>query len=207
MARYQEENKEAVILKAAEEEFLAKGFAGARTVEIARKAGVTHAMLHYYFKTKEQLFEKIMQAKFELMVHTIPPILLNKELSITERIREGMSQHFDILQRNAILPRFIINEIAQHPEYMEALREQIATAAATTLLSFQADLDEARARGEICQIDAFTLMFDIISLNIFGFIATPIIESIIPTTNMSLDAFWQMRKEENIRLILKRLQV
>ena len=56
-------NKEQEILEAAEREFIAKGFAGARTTSIAEAAGVTHAMLHYYFRTKEQLFERILDEK------------------------------------------------------------------------------------------------------------------------------------------------
>lgn len=51
------------ILKAAEAEFLAKGYAGARTTAIAEAAGVTHAMLHYYFRTKDKLFERILNEK------------------------------------------------------------------------------------------------------------------------------------------------
>ena len=49
------------ILKAAENEFFTKGFAGARTTAIAENAGVTHAMLHYYFRTKEQLFNTVLK--------------------------------------------------------------------------------------------------------------------------------------------------
>ena len=60
-------NKEQEILEAAEREFIAKGFAGARTTSIAEAAGVTHAMLHYYFRTKEQLFERILDEKMRLM--------------------------------------------------------------------------------------------------------------------------------------------
>lgn len=51
------QTKEQEILKAAEQEFLTKGYDGARTTSIAQAAGVTHAMLHYYFRTKEQLFD------------------------------------------------------------------------------------------------------------------------------------------------------
>lgn len=59
----QQENTSQRILKAAEEEFMNKGFAGAKTVEIARRAGVTHAMLHYYFRTKEMLFDRVLDDK------------------------------------------------------------------------------------------------------------------------------------------------
>ena len=51
---------ESRILQAAEEEFLLKGLEGARTTAIAERAGVTHAMLHYYFRTKNMLFERII---------------------------------------------------------------------------------------------------------------------------------------------------
>ena len=66
-----EENKEKTILLAAEQEFLEKGFEGARTVSIAQKAGVTHAMLHYYFRTKEQLFKKILDEKMQLFTASV----------------------------------------------------------------------------------------------------------------------------------------
>lgn len=54
---------ESRILQAAEEEFLLKGLEGARTTAIAERAGVTHAMLHYYFRTKNMLFERIIEEK------------------------------------------------------------------------------------------------------------------------------------------------
>lgn len=65
------QNKEHEILVAAEQEFLTKGFDGARTTSIAQAAGVTHAMLHYYFRTKEQLFERIVDDKFAQMSHSM----------------------------------------------------------------------------------------------------------------------------------------
>ena len=64
-------NKEQAILEAAEREFIVKGFAGARTTSIAEAAGVTHAMLHYYFRTKEQLFERILDEKMRLMGESV----------------------------------------------------------------------------------------------------------------------------------------
>ena len=63
--------KEQAILAAAEQEFLAKGFDGARTTSIAAAAGVTHAMLHYYFRTKENIFERILDEKLRLMGESV----------------------------------------------------------------------------------------------------------------------------------------
>ena len=63
-------NTEQSILKAAEKEFLKKGFSGSKTTEIAKEAGVTHAMLHYYFRTKENLFNKVFEEKAKQLADT-----------------------------------------------------------------------------------------------------------------------------------------
>ena len=63
MGEKEDKNTEQAILKAAEEEFLKKGYALSKTTDIAKQAGVTHAMLHYYFRTKENLFEKVFSQK------------------------------------------------------------------------------------------------------------------------------------------------
>ena len=66
-------NTEQSILKAAEKEFLKKGFSGSKTTEIAKEAGVTHAMLHYYFRTKENLFNKVFEEKARQLADTLRP--------------------------------------------------------------------------------------------------------------------------------------
>ena len=59
MGKHKDSKRENVLI-AAEEVFMKKGLKGARTVEIAQKAGVTHAVLHYWFNTKEELFNVIL---------------------------------------------------------------------------------------------------------------------------------------------------
>ena len=66
MDNQEKQSKEQQILAAAEQEFLTKGYDGARTTSIAQAAGVTHAMLHYYYRTKEQLFKRIVDEKFNV---------------------------------------------------------------------------------------------------------------------------------------------
>ena len=100
---------------AAEQEFLTKGFDGARTTSIADAAGVTHAMLHYYFRTKEQFFGRILNEKMALMATSMVAVMGNPSLPLVERIGQGIGQHFDFLMTNPELPRFIINEVATQP--------------------------------------------------------------------------------------------
>ncbi|MBR2932529.1 MAG: TetR/AcrR family transcriptional regulator, partial [Rikenellaceae bacterium] len=117
----EKQSKEQLILAAAEQEFLTKGYDGARTTSIAQAAGVTHAMLHYYFRTKEQLFERIVDEKFATMSHSMVAIMGDPSLPIVERIKGGIAAHFDFIAANPLLPRFVINEIVSRPERYEVL--------------------------------------------------------------------------------------
>lgn len=196
---------EKIILQAAEEEFLLKGFAGARTTEIAQKAGVNHAMLHYYFNTKEQLFEQVMAEKIALFRDSVASVFEQSDMPILEQIKEAMSRHFDFVRQNPLLPRFIINEISVRPEYIESLKSKLLPIAGNAFRKLQHSLDEASARGEICQIDARTLLIDVISMNLFVFIAHPIVTQMQPVLG-DLNAFYEARKQENIHVITKRLK-
>ena len=191
------------IWKAAEEEFLLKGFAGARTTEIARNAGVNHAMLHYYFKSKEQLFDYVMNQKMQQVQDSVAIVFQWEEIPVKERILEAMNRHFHFLCQNPTLPRFIINETITRPEYIEKLKDIGIHTLKEIVLRLQKDLDKAADEGTVCRIDAAELLMDIVSLNIFPFIVSPVLQSIQP--GMDMDAFYERRRKENENTILQRL--
>ena len=192
------------ILAAAEEEFLSKGFAGARTVAIARKAGVTHSMLHYYFRTKEHLFESVLDTKVQLLASSVLSTLyLNaNDLSFTDRIEAFIRGHLRFVMNNEHLPLFVINELVADPKRIDSLKKKLASMALKYISEFQSQMKKAVARGEICHIDLQTLLADIVSLNLFAVIAKPIFISI---TNMSDEQYFAWRCQENITMIKKRI--
>lgn len=202
----QTQNKEFKILEAAEREFLAKGFDGARTTSIARAAGVTHAMLHYYFRTKENIFERILDEKMRLMGESVLTAFGRTGLPLAERLRDGIARHFDFIVANPDLPRFIVNEVFARPERHEVMRRRIRTILGALLTDLQRDLDESAARGDTRPMDARMLMLDIISLNVFIFIAYPIIEPILGDLTDDRERFFELRKAENIETIMRRLK-
>ena len=104
----QPQDTEAKILQAAESEFLTKGFAGARTTSIAQAAGVTHAMFHYYFRTKDKLFERIISEKIALMKELLLDTVANSDMSLEDKIRNVIERHLDFVAANANLPRFLV---------------------------------------------------------------------------------------------------
>ena len=199
-------NKEQAILQAAEHEFLTKGFDGARTISIARAAGVTHAMLHYYFRTKEHIFERILDEKMRLMGQSILTAIGQSGLPLQERLSDAIGRHFDFIAANPDLPRFVVNEIVSRPERYDTMRVRIRKIADPLMRDLQQELDESAEQGLTEPIDARILLLDIISLNVFSFIAYPILEPVLGDLTADRARFFALRKEENIEIILRRLR-
>lgn len=200
------QTKEQAILAAAEQEFLTKGFGGARTTSIAAAAGVTHAMLHYYFRTKENLFDRVLDAKMQLMGQSVLKAFGDSGLPLAERLRNGIVSHFDFIVANPDMPRFIVNEVFSRPDRYESMRMRIREITDTLLRDLQRELDESAARSETEPMDVRMLMLDIISLNVFTFIAYPIIEPILGDFANDRERFFERRKAEIIEVITRRLK-
>ena len=195
------QSKEQQILEAAEKEFLEKGYNGARTTSIAKSAGVTHAMLHYYFRTKEQLFERFIDKKMSEVVPLLTHLFGNSDLPLVERIEKTISVHFDFIATNPDLPRFLINEVLPY-------KNRCAKIASYFHLfnSFQREVDEAAARGEVESFNVLLLFQSILSLNIFPSLMANIIENLLSDNRQSIEMLLAQRKTENIELIMRRIK-
>ena len=206
MDNQERQSKEQQILAAAEQEFLTKGYDGARTTSIAQAAGVTHAMLHYYFRTKEQLFERIVDEKFETMSHSMFAIMGDPSLPIVERIKGGIEAHFDFIAANPLLPRFVINEIISRPERYKLLYKRVGAVIDNVYCDLQFEIDRSAERGEIERVDVKMLFISILSLNIFTFLAYPFMEPLMGELMSDREGFLAARKAENIETILRRIK-
>lgn len=206
MKENSKKGKEQEILVAAEQEFLTKGYDGARTTSIAKSAGVTHAMLHYYFRTKESLFERIVDDKFRLMLQSMLAVIGNPSLPILERISSGISAHFDFVAQNSKLPLFVINEVLSRPERYAILQSKMTSLAETLFKGLQQDIDKAANEGEITHVDVRMLLMSIVSLNIFTVVAFPFMKPVIGELGEDRERFLSLRKAENIETIMHRIK-
>ena len=197
---------ERLILEAAEREFAAKGFGGARTTSIAEQAGVTHAMLHYYFRTKEKLYETVILQKFSDISNLIEKALGDDSLPLFERLEKGISTHFDFLSANPDLPRYVLSVLAERPDFMTSLKEELQGKIGNVVKGLQAQIDATHARGECRQVDAKMLLLDIVSLNIFPFVASPMLNMVFGDAVGNRETFLERRKQENITTILNKLK-
>jgi AcrR family transcriptional regulator len=191
MSQNESRNTENLILEAAESEFLEKGFELARTMSIAQRAGVTHAMLHYYFRTKEQLFQKVVEQKFQLIADMVLVPFSSSELPVKERLTQGIGAHFDLLMKNPQLSRFLVSE---SDRLAPILKDVILPKAIPVMMSLQNEID----------MDVRMLLLDILSQNLFAFIFHPVLEK-AGFADQGTDAFMEQIKQENITIILKRL--
>lgn len=201
-----ETDSEKLILEAAEAEFIEKGYGKSRTTEIAKRAGVNHAMLHYYFRTKENLFEVVFKKKAKLMSEVLL-FSFTMDLPFLEKIKKGIEDHFDLLAKNPGLPNFIFNEIA-HDDRLRTLFVNVIKEKANAIRdSLKQEIDNEVEKGTIRYIDAYDLLFSIVSLNIFVFIGKPLVLGILELDEDQFLRFLEHRKQVNVEIILKRLEL
>jgi len=193
MSNRDSNNSEEAILKAAEKEFVERGFDGARTTSIAERAGVTHAMLHYFFHTKEQLFERILEEKLVVLADSVLLIFGEEGLPLKERLEKGISAHFDFIAKNPDLPRFLLGEL---PRVMPLIQKRLFPQILALMPSLQKEL-----KGDV---DMRMLILDILSQNLFPFVAMPVVEML--SAGEERDAMLERIKQENIKIILRRIE-
>lgn len=197
-------NKKQQILDAAEFEFLTNGYEATKTTQIAKRAGVTHAMLHYYYQSKENLFNKIFEDKIETLKAPIDALAQNKDIDLRDRISEIIELHFDFLKTHPDLPHFLINEMRSNPQLIKILREKVGDTLRETFATIQTEIDEYVAKGIMKPISAFDLFLDIVSLNVFTFISLPIFRHIVYDEEKEQQLI-ENRKKEIIQTINHRI--
>ncbi len=199
-----EPSTEKLILEPAEAEFLEKGYAGAKMLSIAKRANVSHSMLHYYYRSKENLFQQIFQRKVQIVSAFMKDILVQNN-SFTEIIRNLVETHFDFIAQNPKLPYFILTEILSNTRNREAFLEIWLPNLLPSIPRFTVMLKKEIEQGRIRAISVLDLLLNIISINVMTFIATPILQESISDPKVLQD-FQSARKESNARFILASLR-
>ena len=194
---------EKAILRAAEQEFMLKGYAGARTTAIAEKTGVTHAMLHYYYRTKESLFDRIIDVKAtELLEQMLSLYDLEPDMPFADKVCHMVERHFKLLMQNPLLPGFILTELKNNPERLDAWFARMGEAVKRLTPRLEDEIKTAAEEGKICRISVCRLLTDILGLNISSVCFAEVLGRIYC---QSREEYLDMRLKENIEVIRKRL--
>lgn len=196
---------EQAILEAAEEEFLDKGFAAAKTTEIAKRVGVNQALVHYYFRTKGHLFERIFLQKVRLLATSFIGVV-EKDIPFFDKLKAQIEIHFEFMRANPRLPLFIITELTRDPGRLEALKSEFAGIAGACLKCLKEDLEIEVAKGNVRPVEPLDLLLDVVSMNVFLFIGRPMIQAVTNVNAEEFEKVIEMRKKEHVRLILDSLR-
>lgn len=184
MAPVKEESTEQRILEAARRVFIRKGMEGARMQEVADEAGINKALLHYYFRDKQRLFEGVFKGSAEKQFSCIWGSLLDCA-DLFEAIERFVAAYMDRMLEDPQLPLFIANEIQRDPD---GLRSFIDRGHASRQ-HFLRLVEEARARGAIIDIEPRELLVNMLSLCAHPFVARPMLTHI---HGMNDEAFRRM---------------
>lgn len=175
------------IKEAARRIFTERGFAGTRTRDIAEASGLNMALINYYFRSKENLFDIIMMEQLQLFIHSVTGLLNETKTSLAEKIELLVSHYIDMLTENQALPFFIMNEINRHPE---KLITQVGIDRNSSSLYIVKQWQEFSRK--VTHIDPVHLFINIISLTVFPFVASPMIRN---RTGMSVKQFNKLMAE------------
>lgn len=190
------------ILEAAKKIFIRKGMYGARMQEIADEAGINKALLHYYFRSKNKLFEAIFKGAFQEMAPKAFGILKG-DIPFDKKIKLFVSIYIDTISANPFLPLFIINEINQNPDRIGP----IANLMGVIKDEISKDIKVKVKAGEFRDIDPVQLFTNIIAMALFPFLAKPIIQGAFSFTDEMFQEFLEERKKLIPDIILNYLKI
>ena len=191
------------ILEAAKKVFMQKGLDGTRLDEIANEAGINKALLHYYFRSKEKLFETI----FDQMSGKIVPdftVIIESKKTIEDKIELIVHRYIDFVSENPQLPIFMITELTRNPERMKDLLGHTDNFSKMQQFAFQI-ITEMQV-GRIKSFNPLHLILNIFSLCIFPFVAKPVLQAMLQIGEDDLTIILQQRKEEVTRFIKEALR-
>lgn len=196
------ENTGEQILLAAREVFISKGFEGARMQEIANQAGINKALLHYYFRSKDKLFEAVFSEVAGNLFPALKQIMV-AELGIKEKITFLVKIYLKGISENPFIPSFVLNTLNNNPErFLKYLRR-----AEIDPGLLQKQIDREVSLGIIQPVKAEHLLVNIIAMCIFPFIARPIIQNIFNMDETAYLKYLESRETEVISFVLKSIAV
>ena len=189
-----EEKTKKRILEAAKEIFYKKGISGARMSEIAEAANINKAMLHYYFKTKQDLFDNIFLEAFSKIFPQLLAII-GKDIPLEDKIREISAFYNETLTQNPHLPIFVLSAIQQDAErFTQKVIIDNPVQPAAVIGKFMQQIAEAVGKGEMKPIDPRHLMLNLVSMSVFPFMMKPLLTSLFGIKDADFLGFMSERK-------------
>lgn len=168
-----------------------KGFAATRTRDIAEEAGINLALLNYYFRSKEKLFDIIMLESMKIFFKSISEVFNNEQTTLDNKMEKLAISYIDLLLANPNIPLFLMSELKMQPDEIVAkmgMKEIIMKS------SFLKQFEQGVKDGKIVAIHPLHFMMNLMSMILFPFVASPMIKGMGNLSQKQFDELMQQRK-------------
>lgn len=182
-----EPSTEEKILQSASKVFTEKGFSGTRTRDIAEEAGINLALLNYYFRSKEKLFEQVMKIKVLQMFGSILPIIINEKTTLEEKIDHLSQKYLDTLSQNPNLPIFVMSEIQKNPNFIPF---NLPSNILFNNISLFKQIKEKKP-----ELNPLHFMISFLGMTVFPFVAKPVTQKLSLLKDQDFKNFIEERRQ------------
>lgn len=201
----EETNTEQAILKAAEELFLEQGFEQTTTKQIAQRAGCNQALLHYYYRTKDNLFVQIFEEKAKFIATHFLDINSTAQ-TLEERISQMVELHFELFRKNPRLVPFLLKEVLSDPVRVAPILDKIKQYMVKIFGKIDEALHEEIEKGAARPVSTLNVILTLVSLDVAPFIIAPVLQPVLDLTDEQLDEQFDKRKQEVVEILLRQIR-
>lgn len=190
----------AKIIDVSRELFTRKGFRETTVRDIAAAAGITPAMVNYYFQSKHKLFETIFEESFDILISKVLSAI-DSGLPFFEMIREWVYSYYEVMKELPHLPAFILTEISRNPELFGERFRLRDTYQMYAKLAIR--INEEQTRGVIRKdMTVSDFLLNIASLSVFPFIFSPVATSLLNLGQKEYEEMLDKHKESVAAFII-----
>lgn len=198
--------KEEEILLAAEEEFFDNGYDACSTAVIAKRAGVTHAMVNYYFRSKEKLFVQILDNHVYELLHCLKP-LMQADGNVAKVAIDAACVIFDKLNEDRRFP-YLLSDISRtHPEFLLRYKEVFDSTCKDSVHKHAARLRKCIDDGQVQECTMRDIYHTIFTLAATPFMSIPVMENMLNLKPEQVDDYLQERREEMVKILTARYMI
>jgi TetR/AcrR family transcriptional regulator len=206
------ETTEKRIIAGARMEFIENGFRGARMQAIADRCGVNKALLHYYYRTKERLYEAVFHDIAQTMRCALEEtlVMLDTNNDLRSFLRSIITAYIQTLRKNSDFPRFFLREMADGGKMFPAFIQSVAPSFSNVPIRIHAFLKKEKLAGRIRNIPPLHVLLNVLGMCIFTFIAQPVVVEINRQFNIGLaydNDFFETRIEAILEMTMHGIAV
>jgi AcrR family transcriptional regulator len=179
------------IRHAALQEFISEGISGARMQAIADNIGVTKAMIHYYFDTKDNLFEEVFKESSEKLMTGLMNTL-EDSTPLFQKVEHFIDAAIERFEQQPAVAGFIINELNRHPHKTRGIfQESLAYDASI----FDKQLEKAASNYEVAPVSSQQVIANMLSLCMFPYAGRAFLQQVLAKENEAYNEFLSQRSD------------